>query len=718
LEITFLLLAHQKPAIVQRLLEILTSAGYSVAIHYDLKAPAADYAVLTRAFADHPKVRFARRVRVGWGEWSIVAATLNCLEEIEAAGWNPDYVYYASGTDYPIRAASELAGFLTRNRGTEYIEGVPANVVPWVRGGPQKERYEYRFYFSWRDHHKLSQRLLRWQKVLRLKRKFVLGLEPYIGSQWWVLTWDTLQRVMQMARRPEVVKFFRTTLIPDEIFFQTMVYNLIPRSRIVPRPLTLSQFTDYMVPVIFYSDHVEYLLRQPFFMARKLSPYRPEVYDALDACWRGERSAFVFDDEQIGKVSSEFEETRVAQRHGMSGLPIIGRPSDPWSGGLERLEQPYFAVLGTSAAELRFAHALLSGHQTLLCHGQLFHQNSVEFAHGVRTVAGYGRLDIALRNLSAPDFLADLIRAEPERQTGFLLRFGQGWHIPEVLFNRPNAKMMVIYGDPLIGFIESLAGVEPLIENALDSISLRSFPPTILVKKFEEYEKKFQLSKHRISMMVATSKPKGKPANWSWLTELDLDIDESPRVGHRGPRLIKPVPKGWVESTLARWRDWFVQAETCLGVKLTQHADRRIWSRFAGDLAILARNRQLLVDLLIAGGLESPLLEIAKTDKLSGPLAPEQAVAAAIAQMVAAGFANRAAAADPPLHPEQANTVQDGSVPAMGSAGPGNGTVGNGTTPHDPSDPFLSTILYDVNEEPLGDPATSERSPTTNPSED
>ena len=198
----------------------LVSAGHTVALHYDKKASDKDFRALRDEFAGNPSVRFSRRVKVAWGEWSIMQATLNCIDEIEASGWEPDYVYYASGSDYPIRSSEELVAFLLRNYGKEFIEGVPSDKQTWVKGGPQEERYRYHFWFNWRDQRFLSTTSLKLQKKLGLQRKFVLGLEPYMGSQWWVLTWATLKRVMQMARRKEVLKFFRTTLIPMNYFFR------------------------------------------------------------------------------------------------------------------------------------------------------------------------------------------------------------------------------------------------------------------------------------------------------------------------------------------------------------------------------------------------------------------------------------------------------------------------------------------------------------------
>src|SRR5579862_5701839 len=241
-----------------------------VALHYDQKSPDEQFEYLVRNLKGSDQVRFARRVRVRWGEWSIVAARLNCLEEIQAAGWEPDYVYLASGMDYPIRPSSELVAFLERNRGKEFIESVPADGPNWVKTGPQKERYQYRFYFNWREQRYRFEVLFALQKFLGLKRNVVRGMAPYIGSQWWVLSWDTLKQVLQLAHQPDVLGFFRTTLIPDELFFQTLVRDLVPESRIVSRTLTLYQFTDYGCPVVYHADHFDFLMRQPFFMARKL----------------------------------------------------------------------------------------------------------------------------------------------------------------------------------------------------------------------------------------------------------------------------------------------------------------------------------------------------------------------------------------------------------------------------------------------------------------
>ena len=285
--ISFAVVAHGDPRVVERLVRLLSAEVHSVAVHYDLKSPLADYECLVRSFTGCDRVRFAPRVSVDWGEWSVVKATLNCLEEIDKAGWEPDYVYLLSGLDYPIRSRSHLEEFLSRNMGDEFIEFVPSDTTQWVKTGPQRERYLYRWPFNWRRQPRLTEISLKVQKMGWRQRSFVRDLTPFMGSQWWVLTWSTLKKVMEIARSPDIINFFKTTLVPDELFFQTLVRHIAPDDRIVNCSLTLYQFSDYGYPIVYYSDHVDYLLRQPFFMARKMSPRDSALRDRLDEYWTG-----------------------------------------------------------------------------------------------------------------------------------------------------------------------------------------------------------------------------------------------------------------------------------------------------------------------------------------------------------------------------------------------------------------------------------------------
>jgi hypothetical protein len=59
----------------------LTALGDCIAIHFDARATKVAYARIQAALADNPNVAFARRrIKCGWGERSLVQATLYVVE--------------------------------------------------------------------------------------------------------------------------------------------------------------------------------------------------------------------------------------------------------------------------------------------------------------------------------------------------------------------------------------------------------------------------------------------------------------------------------------------------------------------------------------------------------------------------------------------------------------------------------------------------------------
>ena len=579
MKIVFALLAHGKPSHVERLARTLASLDHCVALHFDLNSPAADYHFLVSRFANEPRVRFARRVRVDWGRWSVVQGTLNCLDEIEAAGWEPDYVFHLSGLDYPIRPSHQLVAFLNRNRGDEFIESVPSDDIRWVKTGPQRERYRYRWYFNWRSQARRSDLAFSLQKILHLERPFVRNLTPHIGSQWWVLTWASLRRIMELGRAPDIRRFFKTVLVPDELFFQTMLAHVSPGAHVVGCSLTLYHFTDYGYPVVFHADHLECLLRQPFFMVRKLSQHSDRLRDQLDVIWRGGRDVAPFDDLDVGISGPDYEDWRLTYRNGPPGRPLVARSEGRWYEDQKRLAKPYFAVIGTSAAELRVVHRALSWHPDLLCHGQLFHPAALEFADGRSEFAGYRREDLKLRDVSAPNFVADVVRAEERRLSGLLLRWGQGWHMSELMFDRPNIRVIVVRGDPLIAFVENVLGSEPLLDDPFDLEVLHTIPPQVMANRFRRFLGDYV-------------------QHLSWLgTQAD-----------KGDRL---KPRGWTARIdVADVRhDWIDKLEDCLGISLAGAPEAAVRDTLARELDTMAECRDAVTEILASGGIGRVVLD-------------------------------------------------------------------------------------------------------------
>ncbi len=277
-KIAFILLCHKDPDAIIAQAERLTAAGDFMAIHFDARAAREDYDRIRAALDDNPNVTFARkRLKCGWGEWSLVAATLEAVKAAEAAFPRATHFYMLSGDCMAIKSAEYAHDFLDRDD-ADYIESFDYFESDWIKTGFKEERLIYRHFFNERKRKWLFYASFNIQKKLGLTRRIPADLQIMIGSQWWCLRRRTIEWILDFCReRRDVIRFFRTTWIPDETFFQTLVRHLVPETEIRSRTLTFLMFSDYGMPVTFYNDHYDLLLSQDFLFARKISPEATEL---------------------------------------------------------------------------------------------------------------------------------------------------------------------------------------------------------------------------------------------------------------------------------------------------------------------------------------------------------------------------------------------------------------------------------------------------------
>ena len=286
-QIAFVLLCHRDPEGVLALAELLASQGDGVAVHLDARAPAGAYRTLERGAAGLERVALVgNRVACGWGEWSLVEATLRACRTALDAFPDARHVYMVSGDCMPIRPASEVRARLAE-ADADWIESVDFFRGKWIRTGMHEDRLIYRHWVNERTRKRLFYASLDIQRRLGLRRRPPRDLAIMIGSQWWCLRRETVDAVLDFTRRrPDVRRFFRTTWIPDETYFQTLVRHLVPRERIRSRTPTFLTFTDYGMPAGFHDDHLEMLRAQDAFFARKIAPDAAGLKAALAAVWR------------------------------------------------------------------------------------------------------------------------------------------------------------------------------------------------------------------------------------------------------------------------------------------------------------------------------------------------------------------------------------------------------------------------------------------------
>ncbi|WP_195821400.1 DUF5928 domain-containing protein [Roseobacter sp. MH60115] len=272
-KIAFILLCHKDPDAIIRQAEKLTAAGDYMAIHFDARANPAHYDKIRTALNGNANVTFARkRVKCGWGEWSLVQATLHAVQAAVEAYPRATHFYMLSGDCMAIKTAEYTHAFLDEHD-ADFIESFDYYNSDWIKTGMKEERLIYRHFFNERKYKRLFYASMDLQRRLKLDRKPPDDIQIRIGSQWWCLRRETVEKVLDFLKgRRDVMRFFATTWIPDETFFQTVVPHLVPETEIRSRTLTFLMFTDYGMPVTFYNDHYDMLISQDYLFARKISP--------------------------------------------------------------------------------------------------------------------------------------------------------------------------------------------------------------------------------------------------------------------------------------------------------------------------------------------------------------------------------------------------------------------------------------------------------------
>jgi hypothetical protein len=451
MKIAYIILGHDDIPIVLRLVTRLLSADDDdiVVIHWDKKSKQ-DIEKAAGETLDQKirsRVYFSQRIDVGWGEYSMIEATLAALEKIQDTGVKTDYVVLLSGADYPIRSTAELKQFLEVNNGKEFIECVDPTKDRWVQQGLSTERYEVFHYINWRTHPVLFSKSEKFQKKIGIKRKMPLGLEPRLGSQWWALTWKTLSVLLAISKKSQVRSFFKRTWVPDEMYFQTLAYKISP-ANIVSTNLTFYHFDDSGKPVVFYNDHYDFLQRQPRFFARKISPYASRLRDELDQSAAVPRPPVKLADLLVKDIYS-YKYFNDMKWEGLPGRRIIGKQSDPWRGDLEWNRRRYFVVIASPDIDTDELQRQVNTLPGVVLYGDLFASESIDYNLPGKEHPLYPADKTTLRDFHKTNFLNDIIHYNPGVLTGFIQRSEKVYGITDQLMWDKNCKMVLLMRDNL-----------------------------------------------------------------------------------------------------------------------------------------------------------------------------------------------------------------------------------------------------------------------------
>lgn len=218
--IAFLILAHGDAPQLERLCRALQP--HSIFIHVDGKAadfPSERIEVLPGVTLVQP------RIRVHWGDFSMIEATLALIEGSRNAGIHQRYVLL-SGACYPIKAMTSLEAAFKRDPHREWI-----NLTLIGRDSHLAHLISRRWRMAPLVPHgavdaKLRQIRNGVSKTMGRDLEREIMMTPFFGSQWWALTNDCVAMIMEFVKsNPTFVKAYRSVYAPDEHFFHTIVGN-------------------------------------------------------------------------------------------------------------------------------------------------------------------------------------------------------------------------------------------------------------------------------------------------------------------------------------------------------------------------------------------------------------------------------------------------------------------------------------------------------------
>jgi hypothetical protein len=217
-DLAAVVLAHTDPSHLRRLVHALEDIP--IVLHCDARTPEPVFSAMTRGLPK--RVRLTERVRTKVASWSLVRAELTAVRD--ALEWtSAKHIAVLSGADYPLMSMDDIATELKAWEGRSWIENTPLPTPIWNTprqrdGGLWRLRYRYLVH---------DDQVLYWRGYpLRMpwQRDIPADLSLRAASQWKVYDRSHVSALLSLVEnRPDLIRFWRTTLVPDESFAASML---------------------------------------------------------------------------------------------------------------------------------------------------------------------------------------------------------------------------------------------------------------------------------------------------------------------------------------------------------------------------------------------------------------------------------------------------------------------------------------------------------------
>lgn len=225
----YLILAHRDPGHLKRLIYALDAPGFDIYVHVDKRMNVKTFGFEEYELKYGKLVPLKDRVKVYWGDYSVVSATLRLFRAALQYGEYKHFVIL-SGLDYPIAANGEIRDYLEKNEETELFNAHPETNL---------HKFQNKYFLN----HRYFSIIL---QILRKRIPFPIlqaGEPPrgedgrpmviYFAPEWNALTDTGVKYILDtIQKHPEIPAFFKHTYAPDELMIPSILMNSPLKDRV------------------------------------------------------------------------------------------------------------------------------------------------------------------------------------------------------------------------------------------------------------------------------------------------------------------------------------------------------------------------------------------------------------------------------------------------------------------------------------------------------
>lgn len=285
--IGFIVVSHRDPPMVRRLMTKLTEMfdRPRIVCHHDFSK----CALGDEPFGDH--VSFVRpHIATGWGDFSVVEATVMAIRQMFTAASAPDWFVLLSGADYPIKPAAKIVEDL-------FADPECDGYLTFERIDPESPASEWQKECVQRYYSTVLMTLPLVNKQVRLRPSIVPkrwlpfseNLRCYAGSQWFAANGRAAEHILRFWETDTsgLARHCRSVPFSEETFFQCVLGNA-SHLKLTPNNWRYTDWTGQKShPKTLCRDDLPKLLASNAHFARKFdTALDTSVLDDLDRVTR------------------------------------------------------------------------------------------------------------------------------------------------------------------------------------------------------------------------------------------------------------------------------------------------------------------------------------------------------------------------------------------------------------------------------------------------